>query len=326
MASSSVMSPMMNQPTARGRASAPPSWVWELVEHAPITDSATAGQAVVARCERGGRQFALASIRCPNADEVDLVALQRQTTQAYGRLAAALSPLRPRHLVRVWNHIPNILAHMESRDAEQRPAARRLNRYMAFNAGRYAAYQRWYGVDAFADRVPTASGIGDHGGDLVIHMLAAEQGGTPVANPRQIAPYQYSRRYGPIPPCFSRATLLRDQERTMLLAGGTSSVHGEESVYCGDLEAQARETFLNLAALVSAARDEQVENQLKPAAALQLHRYHDLRVYHVRGEDRVVLEQMIGDWFEGAENIEFVQADLCRRDLLVEIEGVARLQ
>lgn len=324
------MSMIVNQPATQRRAGAPPTWVWALMGRAPSAGVGEGEEIVVTRGGRaeggqGGNHYALASVRIAHAAEDDLATLQRRVTEAYRRIGGALAPLRPHHLVRVWNHVPNILSWMEAHAEQQRIGTRRINRYMAFNAGRYGAYQRWYGPEAFATCVPTASAVGESGDDMFIHALAAEQGGTPIDNPRQIAPYQYSRRYGPIPPCFSRATVLGDEDRTLLLAGGTSSVHGEESVYCGDLEAQARETFINLAALVSTARGEAVENQLKPATAIPLRRYHDLRVYHVHSEDRGVLARMIGDWFGGVENIEFVQADLCRRDLLVEIEGVAGL-
>ena len=37
----------------------------------------------------------------------------------------------------------------------------------------------------------------------VIHCLAADRPGAAVNNPRQVAPYHYSQRFGPLPPCFS---------------------------------------------------------------------------------------------------------------------------
>ena len=85
--------------------------------------------------------------------------------------------------------------------------------------------------------------------------MAAGLPGKPVENPRQRAAYRYSGKYGPLPPCFARATLVpgtRAAERTLLI-GGTASVCGEASVHAGDLVAQTAETFRNLDALIRAA-------------------------------------------------------------------------
>jgi len=219
--------------------------------------------------------------------------------------------------VRVWNHIPNILAPAQGGDAG-------VDRYMAFNAGRFEAYERWYGTAGFGQRVPTASGVGHEGHDLFIHALAARQAGEAVDNPRQVPPYRYSARYGRIPPCFARATQVLHRGQRWLLAGGTSSVHGEASVHVGDLEGQIRETLLNLAALTSSAQRQPPAERLSEAGgALQC--YRELRVYHVRRQDQGVIAEAIARWLGQVQRVEFMAAVLCRADLLVEIEGLARV-
>src|SRR5436190_23935161 len=60
----------------------------------------------------------------------------------------------------------------------------------------------------------------------------------------------YSRRFGPIPPCFSRASIAVIAGTPMMLVAGTASIRGEESVHVNDLGGQLRETFLNLGILV----------------------------------------------------------------------------
>ena len=57
----------------------------------------------------------------------------------------------------------------------------------------------------------------------------------------------------------------------------------------------------------------------------QLDSFTELRVYYVRAEDRAQIERTIGSHFPGVARVEYVHADLCRRELLVEIEGVAAL-
>src|SRR5439155_25770212 len=133
------------------------------------------------------------------------------------------------------------------------------------------------GTARFDPDVATASATGHGGRDLVIHCLATDAPGIAVNNPRQVAPYHYSQRFGPLPPCFARAMQL-ERPRGMLLVGGTASVRGEDSVHVDDLSSQLGESFMNLAALTAAAAGQ------KGACASISHRYlsafHELRVYY----------------------------------------------
>jgi chorismate lyase/3-hydroxybenzoate synthase len=219
--------------------------------------------------------------------------------------------------VRLWNFIPGILE----------PLGELPHRYMVFNAGRFAAYTRWYRHrDRFDRYVATASGVGHAGEDLVIHCLAARSPGMPVENPRQVAAYRYSARYGPQPPCFARATRLDARGARSLLVGGTASVRGEDSLYAGDVAAQIEETLRNLAAVAAAGAV-----AARPAGAAdearegELERYRSLRVYHVRDEDLPGIRAAVAASFRRLELLELVSADLCRPELLVEIEGIADL-
>jgi enamine deaminase RidA (YjgF/YER057c/UK114 family) len=178
--------------------------------------------------------------------------------------------------------------------------------------------QEWFGgVDQVRRCVATASGIGYGGDDLVIHCLAAASPGTPVENPRQVPAYLYSRRFGPTPPCFARATVTELEGRRLLLVAGTASIRGEESVHIGDLEAQTQETLINLRSVIAKASggDER--------SALDLLR--EVRVYHPRLADGPALKDLSERAFLNVAEVELLRADLCRSELLVEIEGVALL-
>ncbi|MEM6454259.1 MAG: pteridine-dependent deoxygenase, partial [Acidobacteriota bacterium] len=148
--------------------------------------------------------------------------------------------------------------------------------------------------------------------------------GRPVENPRQRPAYRYSPRYGPLPPCFARATIVdapstaagNDDPRAWLLVGGTASVRGELSVHEGDLGAQLEETFHNLDHLLRAAVAE---------TGARGGRYVDLRVYHLDPVAAPPLRAAVHSAYPTLEGLETVRADICRRELLVEIEGVARL-
>ncbi len=224
-----------------------------------------------------------------------------------------------RRPVRFWNHIPGI----------HHPMGDGMDRYMAFNAGRFAGFSRWLGSPStFPQSVATASGIGHFGADLIIHVLASRHAGVAVHNPRQTSPMAYSQRFGPRPPCFARATLL--PETGLLLIGGTASIRGEESTHAGDLAGQLQETFANLDALIHHAGE--MAGHPTPTAGAGagagagLASIHDLRVYHPRREDAPLIRHALAQVIPAATSVQFVHADLCRRELLVEIEGLAQLR
>ena len=157
----------------------------------------------------------------------------------------------------------------------------------------------------------------------MIHALGLDTPGRPLENPRQVPAYSYSRRYGPRPPCFARATIVQmpREERPWLLVGGTASILGEDSIHMRDPRRQATETFENLASLVDSAR----EMARSPDRGDPLSAFRELRVYIVRDEDADVLREMVRERFPAETRVEFAQADLCRQELLVEIEGLATL-
>jgi len=164
--------------------------------------------------------------------------------------------------------------------------------------------------------------VGTWGEDLVLFCLAAEAPGTPNENPNQVPAYRYSRKFGPLPPCFARSTLVRAAGVSLLLVGGTASIRGEESMHVGHLELQAEETLRNLAALVrSAFGGDGTDSDLE--CGVWLDRLRELRVYHPRLADRGQILTLIQERFRCLKRVELIRAELCRPELLVEIEGVA---
>ena len=212
------------------------------------------------------------------------------------------------HLVRVWNFIPSI--HEAMGDG--------MDRYRVFNLGRFEAYESWLGADRFPATLPTATGVGHDGPDLVVYFLCAKQAGIPLENPRQRPAFEYSRRMGPRPPCFARATIIHNRGRPLMLIGGTASVYGEDSMHPGSLTRQLDETFENLAVLLAAAdRVVGVEADGRPL------RITHARVYHVhRGDEATALSAARSRLGEACV-LEAVCAAICRPELLIEIEAVA---
>jgi chorismate lyase/3-hydroxybenzoate synthase len=273
--------------TSKVRDLAPPAWAQEWA---------------------GGKRFALLSAEVKDVRDLTPAVFEGRTRDAYASMARQLKKLK-RLPVRFWNHVPFIT---EPADAER-------DNYMVFNAGRFAAFESWFGGPAAFERdVATASAIGHWGRDLVIHCLAADVPGVAVNNPRQVAPYHYSQRFGPLPPCFSRATRLQ-HPAGLTLVGGTASVRGEDSVHIDHLTAQLRETFVNLAALIGAAAGR------KPRHATLLSAFRELRAYYPDRSHAPEIESAIRAAFPSLRRLEMLHAELCRSELLVEIEGLADL-
>lgn len=233
-------------------------------------------------------------------------ALEQAVADAYRLLGSSMQRETRWHPVRIWNFLPRILAD----------GGQGMDRYMRFNAGRYRAFTEWLsGPEQFSCSLPTASAVGHGGADLVVWALGARRSGSSIANPRQTNPHLYSRRFGPFPPCFARAMrLTRPRSGDLLLVGGTSSVRGENSVHVGNVRQQLAETLENLAALVRQAFGQTKE---------PLSDYRALRIYFPRQSDLPSLQADIGKAFPSIADLEWQQAELCRGDLLVEIEGLA---
>jgi chorismate lyase / 3-hydroxybenzoate synthase len=253
--------------------------------------------------------LAVMTTSVPAARAMCADALRAHVAEAYIGVGDALTALG-RVPIRFWNFVPD--------PAE--PMGGGLDRYMVFNAGRFDGYAQWLGTsNEFVRLLPTASAVGVMTDDLVICCLASETRGTPVENPRQKPAYKYSRRYGPTPPSFSRATIASLNGERRLLVGGTASIVGEDSMHEGDVDAQLEETLRNLEALIGAALDDS-------HAGSPLDRLLDLRVYVARVEDVAAIRSALTARCPRAERIEIAIARVCRPELLVEIEGVADLK
>ena len=241
----------------------------------------------------------VSNARLLGADELTHVVAER-----YATIDARLSRMGQRP-IRFWNYVPGIVEPLE-------PG---IDRYMAFNRGRHAAYVSSWGMGGRFERaLPTASAIGIDGQDLVIDCVASGSGGTPIENPRQIASWEYSQRYGPKPPCFARGTLTVLDDRRVLLLAGTASIVGEESRHPGNTQAQAAEALRNIEALIVHAGCSEPQ---------PLHRLTDARAYVASAEAIDVVDAELRAACAPSLRLEAAVAQVCRPELLVEIEGVA---
>lgn len=229
--------------------------------------------------------------------------LQRATAEAYRETFAALQRLGYPYLVRIWNYLAAI---NEETDLGER--------YRQFNSARRRAFVA--GRRTTEGDVPAACALGSESGSpLVIYFLASRGPARAIENPRQVSAYHYPREYGTDSPIFSRAALTTDGIGEQLFISGTASIVGHRSVHPGDAAAQARESAANVAALVSAANAAAGSTRFSADAL----RY---KVYVRREHDLAEIRAELACGLRARHPITYLKADICRNELLVEIEAV----
>lgn len=240
--------------------------------------------------------FGCMSVRL-DGDEDLSAASQRAFTGIFEFLQRSAHP----NLIRVWNYFPWINAIDHG-----------LERYRSFSVGRHEAFVN---CNRSVEDSPAACALGSYGGPLVIYFMAARGPGMQIENPRQISAYSYPQQYGPRSPTFSRATLAFKDDPQVLFVSGTASIIGHETVHPDSVSMQTRETLANIRAVI----DQAVQ---KGFAQVDFAKDMALKVYVRHPEDFVCVTEIIREEFGEIADMIILQADICRTDLLVEIEAV----
>jgi enamine deaminase RidA (YjgF/YER057c/UK114 family) len=228
--------------------------------------------------------------------------LQEATLEAYRQICATLDTQHYPHLLRVWNYLPDI--NRESHGTERYRQFNSARRHVLRAAGR-----------PITGSVPAASALGAApDSPLVVYFLAGRTAPTFVENPRQVSAYHYPRQYGTHSPVFSRATLLRQPGWLALFISGTASIVGHRSLHVGDIGAQTRETLANIDALLGEA------NRAAKGADFTLDSLA-YKVYARRPADLPIIQAQLHETLGPGARVIYLQADICRQDLLVEIEA-----
>jgi chorismate lyase/3-hydroxybenzoate synthase len=244
-----------------------------------------------------------ASLVLPAERSIDI---EHVTRSGYLHLDHLLRTLGYPHWLRAWNYFPDITGG--EGEAE---------RYRRFNAGRYAAV----GLRSGTGHLPAASAMGTDTGGFVLCCLAGKRGAAQIENPRQTSAFAYPAKFGLRSPLFARATLLANGPGAQLLVSGTASIVGSESLHVGDPLRQLEETARNFEALVETAQ--QAEGGRLRATTVRL---ESLKVYLRNGTDYERLLPNVRRLFPADEKPLMLRADMCRPELLIEIEGTYDLE
>ena len=243
--------------------------------------------------------------------EADFDNLVEATEAAYRQILGELENSEYKYLLRIWNYFSSI-----------NDMADGLERYRQFCLGRQNALDQ-FGNFPYAP--PAATAIGTANGDLQVYFIAARDAGIQLENPRQVSAFMYPSRYGDVSPAFSRATYKQwgDEDVSAkntehLYISGTASIIGHETQHAGQAPEQLQETLNNVEALIQHAH-ETLETSIKHLHEVSYYKVYLRDVSYLAAAKNVLQERVL----TGANQptILFLQGDVCRADLLVEIEA-----
>ena len=244
-----------------------------------------------------------------------------QSKSAFGRMANLLT-----HAGASFNDVARIWLYQGSITEPENG----IERYRELNRAR----ADFFLTHQFGDRLvkhqngrslyPASTGIGMLGQGLVTGCLALQTERKdvhllPLENPVQMSSFKYDKRYSDKSPKFSRAMAVVIGDYLTTWISGTASIVGSDSRHPGDIEAQTEQTIDNIEQLIGRSN---FERHGLPEMGANLSDLAKVRVYVKHLEDfekcRSVCERRFGPL-----PAIYALADVCRPDLLVEIEGVA---
>lgn len=202
---------------------------------------------------------------------------------------------------RQWNYVEGITRETHG-----------CQHYQALNDARSEFYAPVFWTNGY----PAATGIGTVCGGITVDVNAATGlVSRAVDNPLQRAAHVYSEkvlrpgdRAVPTTPKFERARVVEYGGQSLCYVSGTAAIRREESLAGMDAVRQTGVTVGNIGQLTA-----QVSSGCRVRSA---------RVYVKRAEDVPAVEEAVRAAYPEADLL-FLEADVCRPELLVEIEALA---
>jgi len=245
-----------------------------------------------------------------------------QAIDAFRQLKQKLQKmgLKMDHLIRTWLYLGNITGPEGD-----------LERYMELNRARTDFYEgvrfgRGHVMAGVRQAVyPASTGIGMCGTGLTISATAIDTDRKdvfllPLENPQQTPVYQYETVYSPKSPKFVRAMAEAVGDYVVIWISGTASIVKSKTLHPGDPRKQAEQTLTNIELLCSRKN---LARHGAPGAGATLRDLAKLRVYVKRPQDYPIIRRVCEERCGRDVPAIYVVADVCRSDLLVEMEGLA---
>lgn len=242
---------------------------------------------------------------------------------AFGQMRRqlALADAGLEQVVRTWLYVNEITspdgACRHQRYQEMNRARTEVYRDVRFGPERRAAHtpETFY---------PASTGIGTSGASMTMACIALDSRRPdvfllPLENPRQTPAYAYQAHYSRQSPKFSRGMAVVQGHIVSTLVSGTASIVNSRTVHPGDIVRQTEQSLANIERLIA---PENFARHGLPGAGATLRDVAKLRVYVKRSEDYDACREVCERRLPRVPVI-YLQADICRPDLMVEIEAVA---
>lgn len=239
-------------------------------------------------------------------EEADFPDFRVASQTAYQHVFALLQQAGYPCLLRMWNYFPAIVVTQGE-----------FNRYQMFCLGRQDALNE---AGNFDYSPPAATAIGTQQAGLQVYFIAGKRAGMQLENPRQTSAFLYPRQYGPVSPAFSRATVKDWGQGKHVYISGTTSIVGHETLHIGKPVVQLDETLRNLEALLSHG------DATLGIPARQVRELTQLKVYLHDAAYLPGIQERLTAYLAAATLCQpvvlYLQGDVCRADLMVEMEGI----
>ena len=244
-------------------------------------------------------QYLIAAVPSSLLDDAQI---DQATETAYSSLFEKINAWGYPHLVRTWNFFPDITGGQGA-----------LDNYQLFCSGRARAYDNAALTPA---TYPAATVIGTSQPGLYVFFIASKSSGVGIENSQQVSAFNYPPEYSQDPPLFSRAVLHRNRQQEILFISGTASITGHSTQYADDVNRQMEVCISNIENLLSTAI---AEHQFLPTT---LQECAHIKIYLRHAEDLDTIRTHIRLYLGPTVPVYFLQGDMCRPDLLVEIEAL----
>jgi hypothetical protein len=251
-----------------------------------------------------------------NVQSYESESCRLNSEKAFSRLTEIFNSLdfEINSIVRQWNYIENILGF----DGNEQ-------RYQEFNNVRSVIYDDSFKMKGY----PAATGIGMNQGGTIIEFIAIQSDRlvtSPIDNPEQVSAHLYSKKVLigeecvlKTTPKFERARFLELFGKKIIFISGTASIRGEQTVGIDNPSEQTEVTINNIKQLYSKEILDKISiEEMVP-------KYGHARIYVKERKDFAAIKKTFRTHF-GKLPVVYIVADICRPDLLVEIEGKVILE
>jgi len=241
--------------------------------------------------------------------------VEQQATVAFRKIESILSTenIPIQNIVRQWNYIGRITEMTDH-----------IQNYQAFNDARAHFYEKTFWKHGY----PAATGIGMCCNGVVVSLIAVASSPStqiiPIDNPLQIPAFAYSvdqligeSKTPKLTPKFERAKVVQTESGTICFVSGTAAIRGEKSMAEVDAAQQTQQTIENIERLISTENLNRQDVACKSGLNIT-----NLRVYLKYWEDIEAIRQVVDKHWKGRPAV-YLQADICRKELLLEIEAIA---